>query len=126
MNKRYTLDMSEIESFDDFVSECNEEFIESVGGNWGGNLDAFNDYLSWPEPIPYDLVIIGTSRCEQVLGYGAAEKRLRGNLKTCHPLNRERVKKEILDARNGKGQTLWDIIVEIFNENTEWVNVIYR
>lgn len=43
--------------------------IRSVGGEWNGNLDAFNDYLSWPASAPYRLTILGAEKCKKVLNF---------------------------------------------------------
>jgi len=94
-----SINCSEISSFADFIEICNEGFIRTVGGEWNGNLDAFNDYLSWPEPTPYTLEIIGSTRCEEVLNYRESEK------------HRENV---------------WPLLKEIFNDNSEWVNVVLK
>ena len=118
--------MRNIKSYEDFISICNEGFIKSVGGKWNGHLDAFNDYLSWPEPNPYNIKIIGENNCKKVLGYDEMAKRLSENLETCHSSNRARIKKELEDAKNNKGQTLWDVLVEILDDNSEWVHVVYE
>ena len=36
----------------------NDGFIRFVGGEWTGNLDAFNDYLKWPDKNEYQLEIV--------------------------------------------------------------------
>jgi len=67
----YTIDCQNITFYSDFISAFNEGMIESVGGKWNGNLDAINDYLAWPDEVPYKLVIFGANRCEQILSYVA-------------------------------------------------------
>lgn len=93
------IDCRKINSYADFIEAFNKELIEPFGGKWDGNLDAFNDYLSWPEPTPYHLIILGTDRCEEVLNYKA----------------NERHEKE-----------LWHILKEILQENSEWVTVEFN
>lgn len=101
MNLEYILDLRYIKSFEEFVAKCNESFIESVGGKWDGNLDAFNDYLSWPENVPYNLLILGEDNCKDVLGYERRTYFL-------------------------EGKTLWDEILEIFSNNSEFVHVVFK
>jgi hypothetical protein len=64
------VDCRHINSYEDFIEDFIEAFNSTLfrpaGGNWNGNLDAFNDYLSWVE-TPYRLELLGTSRCEQIL-----------------------------------------------------------
>lgn len=63
----YRINLSRIETFQDFINAFNAGMIETVGGKWNGNLNAFNDYLYWPEPHPYELVLIGWTHCAAVL-----------------------------------------------------------
>jgi hypothetical protein len=63
----YRINLAEIRSFADFVAAFNAGMIDSVGGHWNGNVDAFNDYLSWPEDEAYRLVLVGWERCAKVL-----------------------------------------------------------
>jgi hypothetical protein len=41
--------------------------MRHVHGEWNGNLDAFNDYLSWPDDSPYRLTLIGWKACVAAL-----------------------------------------------------------
>lgn len=59
MMREYIVDISAAESWADFIAAFNEGFIRTFGGEWNGNLDAFNDYLYWPDEHPYRVVIHG-------------------------------------------------------------------
>lgn len=61
--REYVVDVSAATSWADFIAAFNEGFVRPVGGEWQGNLDAFNDYLWWPEAHPYRLVIRGWEAC---------------------------------------------------------------
>jgi hypothetical protein len=61
--REYIVDLSSVTSYQDFIAAFNEGFIRPVGGEWHGNLDAFNDYLWWPEEHPYRLVLRGWQAC---------------------------------------------------------------
>ena len=62
--KHYVVDLSAVTSWTDFIAAFNEGFVEQVGGSgWNGNLDAFDDYLWWPDEHPYNLVIRGWTAC---------------------------------------------------------------
>ena len=95
----YRVDCREIASYEDFIEVFNKALIEPAGGKWSGNLDAFNDYLSWPKKAPYKLEIIGTARCEQVLNYVAHERH---------------------------EKALWQLIREIFLDNQKLVLVEFH
>lgn len=97
--KTFLIDCSDIDSYEDFIEAFNNGMIRSVGGEWNGNLDAFNDYLSWPDDLPYQISIVGSSKCEAKLN----SKR--------HPD----------DLRS-----LWSIIKDIFDDNREDVLVSYN
>ncbi len=61
--KEYVVDLTAVTSWPDFIAAFNEGFVRPVGGEWHGNLDAFNDYLSWPDEDQYRLVIRGWQAC---------------------------------------------------------------
>lgn len=63
----YYINVAAVGTFADFIAAFNSGMIESLGGHWNGNLDAFNDYLYWPEPHPYKLRLIGWLHCAAVL-----------------------------------------------------------
>ncbi len=54
-------------SFPEFVEAFNAGFIRKVGGEWTGNLDAFHDYLSWPDEDEYELTVAGWDGCRSML-----------------------------------------------------------
>jgi hypothetical protein len=70
----YQVDCRQINSYEDFIESFNRALFEPAGGKWKGNLDAFNDYLAWPKVIPYQLEILGSSRCAQVLSNVSCEQ----------------------------------------------------
>lgn len=61
--REYFVDLSAAHSWADFVAAFNDGFVRHVGGEWHGNLDAFNDYLWWPDEHPYRLVVRGWGAC---------------------------------------------------------------
>lgn len=62
--REYVVDLSDVKSWSDFVAAFNRDFIHPVGNaEWNGNLDAFNDFLWWPDEHPYRLVVRGWSAC---------------------------------------------------------------
>jgi hypothetical protein len=65
--REYIVDLTSAASWEDVIEAFNKRLIRPVGGQWDGNLDAFNDYLSWPEEANYRLVIRGWSRCAPLI-----------------------------------------------------------
>lgn len=96
--KIFRIDCSKVDSYEDFIEAFNIGMIRSVGGEWNGNLDAFNDYLSWPDDFPYQISLVGHSRCESKLNY---------------------------KRRQHYSETLWSTITEILRDS-EGVIVSYE
>ena len=62
--QHYCVDLSDIGDQESLLHAFNEGLIWHAGGDWNTlNLDAFNDYLSWPD-TPYQLNIRSWSSCE--------------------------------------------------------------
>jgi hypothetical protein len=64
--KEFVVDLSDAKSWADFIAAFHRDFILpgcGTGCDWNGNLDAFNDYLWWPEPHPFRLVLRGWASC---------------------------------------------------------------
>ena len=56
--KSYVVDCSAVTTFADFISAFNAGFCSLIDGEWSGNMDAFDDYLSWPTEPQYTLRIL--------------------------------------------------------------------
>lgn len=59
----FVVDVTAATSWADFIAAFNEGFVRRVGGQWNGNLDAFHDYLFWPDEKSFRLIIRGWDRC---------------------------------------------------------------
>ena len=86
------------------------------GADWGHNLDAFNDILRGGFGTPYGGFEIrwrnhALSRAR--LGHSETAKQLEIMLQHCHSSNRDRIRRELQDARAGRGPTVFDWLVEI-------------
>ena len=86
------------------------------------NLDAFHDILSWPES-PYTFVWKNSGVSEQQLGYSEIIRKLEAMLESCHSSNQENISERIRSAREGKGPTMYDWLVEIILENKQYVTL---
>jgi hypothetical protein len=89
--REYVVDVSHAASWDDFIAAFNQGFVRQVGGEWHGNLDAFNDYLFWPDEHPYHLVIQGWHSCFPAVN----------------------------EPKTGDGKGVLEIIAEIFRDNPQ-------
>jgi hypothetical protein len=116
--KRFVVHCEGVRSFDDFIAAVNWGFIRHVGGEWNGNLDAFHDYLSWPEDDEYEFEITASRHCAAVLGHDATAAWLRDHLATCHPTGVAHMRARLTSAERSEGETLFEIICEIITENS--------
>ncbi len=125
--KSYKIDGNKIVDFATFIAEVNESFIADISQDmrWNGHLDAFNDYLRWPDE-KYQFVIENEERVKTALSYPETTKRLKNVLERCHPEARDKVRQEILDSQSERGPTLFDEIIDIFANNVEFVNLVLR
>ncbi|TWU59506.1 barstar family protein [Crateriforma conspicua] len=118
----FEINGNSFQDFAGFVAEFNREFVTHVGGKWNGNLDAFNDYLSWTNA--HSIIRWSNSaKSRNDLGHDAMADWLSDNLQKCHPSNRPSVHSRLDNAKNKNGPTLFDTLVEIMQMNAEYVTL---
>ncbi len=109
-----TIDGAMIDDLEGFMREVAR--LLDPGVFWGRNLDAFNDVLRGGFGTPeggFVLRWLNSERSRVALGMPETISWLERKLVTCHPSNVASVQADIRDAREGKGDTLFDILVEI-------------
>jgi RNAse (barnase) inhibitor barstar len=111
--QEYILDGEQIRSLDDFY----DEFARKVTGQIraGRNLDALDDILRGGFGPPLEGFVLRWADAEvskKHLSHSETVKELTLRLERCHPTNRDRVRGQLADARNGVGPTVFDWIVE--------------
>ena len=114
MSTEYFLDGKRITSLEAFYDEISRVVIP--GAKWGRNLDAFNDILRGGFGTPaggYTLRWQDSEVSKAALGYRETERWLEDMLANCHPTNRESVKERLACARQCRGPTIFDKLVEI-------------
>ena len=116
------IDSRNFDDFAGFIQEFNRGFVSHLGGTWNGNLDAFHDFLSWPEDRCV-LRWLNSAKSRDELGHAAMADWLDENLKRCHSSNRNSVQKRLDDAKTRSGPTLFDWLVEIIEENKDYVEL---
>ena len=57
----FTIDCTDVRSLANFVAAVNVGFVRLVRGECSGNLDALNDYLSYPTADEFELEVIGAA-----------------------------------------------------------------
>jgi RNAse (barnase) inhibitor barstar len=118
LKKTIVLNGSNISSLDSFYDEAESKLTKDLGWKTGRNLNAFNDVLrggfgvyEYEEPIR--LIWQNSNESKEKLGWDETIKYISAKLKTCHPTNIQSVKDDLHLAQQHKGQTLFELIVDI-------------
>ncbi|MFF2228748.1 barstar family protein [Streptomyces globisporus] len=119
MTPTYVLDGRQIRTLEDFWRVTGEA-INGPRGYFGRNLDAFADCLSGGFGTPDDDDYVIEWRDHQVsrrhLGYPETARQLEIRLARCHPTNRLSASADLAAAREERGATVFDWLVEIFED----------
>ncbi|MFF7458893.1 barstar family protein [Kitasatospora sp. NPDC008115] len=118
MTTVYILDGTRIRTTDDFWRAIGEA-VNGPGGYFGRNPDAFADCLGGGFGTPDDDFTVEW-RDHQVsrehLGHAETVRQSELLLARCHPSNRPAVAAELAEARAGRGPTVFDRLVAIFEQ----------
>ncbi|MFI1676419.1 MULTISPECIES: barstar family protein [unclassified Streptomyces] len=119
MTTIYVLDGRRIHTLEDFWLVMGEA-VNGPGGYFGRNLDAFNDCLAGgfgtPDDDDFAVEWHDHAHSRQALGHTETARQLEIRLGRCHPTNRPRVARELAEARAGEGPTVFDWLIEIFDD----------
>lgn len=124
MKKTYEINGNNFDTLDGFYTEFESKVLDTP--SWGRNLDAFNDVLrgGFGTPEPEDgfiLVWNNSNKSKETLGWEETVKYVEHKLTRCHPTNVESVEKDLEEAKQGKGKTLFEMLVDIIksHDNSE-------
>ena len=120
MKKTIIIDGDKFIDIKGFCSEAHKKLCPTIPFN--GNLDAFNDILRGGFGIhdyeePMNIIWKNSAKSRDVLGYKTTAKFRESWLSQVHPLNIESAKKSIEDAKQGRGDTLFEQYVNIIREH---------
>lgn len=123
--KNIVIDGEKFSDLEGFYLEIDRLLTKDLEWKTGHNLDAFNDLLRGGFGVhEYGEVLqikwINFAKSRQDFGYDATIEYYQGVIKRCHPTNIEYVQQELLNAKERKGKTILDIIIEIIldSDNT--------
>lgn len=116
-----TINGDQVHDYSGFIQEFNRAF-SGCSADWDGNLDAFNDYLVWPEGA-YVLIWKDSEVSRRALSYEEMSKWLEERLQACHPSNRQQIRQWLEAAKDGQGPTMFDTLIEIIGVNTGYVEL---
>ncbi|MFJ7075465.1 barstar family protein [Streptomyces sp. NPDC098781] len=119
MTMIYVLDGGRIRTLEDFWLVIGEA-INGPGGYFGRNLDALNDCLrggfGTPENDDFTVEWHDHAASRRALGHAETARQLEIRLGRCHPANRPSVAERLAAARAGEGPTVFDWLVEVFED----------
>ncbi|MEU5370550.1 barstar family protein [Streptomyces sp. NPDC005951] len=119
MTMVYVLDGRRIRSLEDFWLVMGEA-VNGPGGYFGRGLDSFNDCLrggfGTPDDDDFAVEWHDHTYSQRALGHAETARQLEIRLGRCHHTNRSTVAEELAAARAGKGPTVFDRLVEIFDD----------
>ncbi len=118
MATEYVLDGSKVTSLEAFYDQISDTLIP--GAHWGRNLDAFNDILLGGFGTPEGGFILRWTHSEASrasLGYPETVRQLEKRLEQCHPTWRDSVQAKLTEAKQDKGATVFDWLVEIIRDH---------
>ncbi|MEU6145019.1 barstar family protein [Streptomyces sp. NPDC047081] len=124
MTATFVLDGTRIRTLEDFWREIGEA-VNGPGGYFGKNLDALIDCLrggfGTPEDDDYVMEWRDHAVSRERLGHAETARQLEIRLSHCHPTNRPAVAAELAAARAGQGDTVFDWLVRIFEQQVPGV-----
>ena len=112
------IDGANFDSFQGLTAEFSWKV--TPGHRWNGNLDAFNDILRGGFGTPEEPFILrwkNSERSRQMLGHAETARWLERKLGDCHPSNVPQFQHRLEEARAGRGETLFDTLVEIIRDH---------
>lgn len=118
----FLIDGSDFDTLEGFLQAFTDELIPGAVRGWIHNLDAFNDFLYRGDEKPPDgftLVWKNSDLSRTKLGYGETVRQLERGFSKCHPLNKGIIQARIELARQQKGSTIFDEIVEIIRGHSD-------
>jgi len=122
MKKTVIIHGQYISSLETFYDEIENELTKDLGWKTGRNLDAFNDLLRggfgvYEYEEPFLLIWENSGYSKNHLGWEETIRYVKSKLKTCHPANTQYVEEDLRLAQQHKGQTLFEIIVDIIKSH---------
>ncbi|GBG58438.1 hypothetical protein SPFL3102_02160 [Sporomusaceae bacterium FL31] len=120
--KKIIIDGNRYNDIDGFYDEIDKVLTKGLPWKTGHNLDALNDLLrggfgvhEYGEPI----VIIweNAKKSRDDFGYDATIKHYERMLTRCHPTNANNVSYSLEDAKQKKGETLFEVIIKIIQSH---------
>jgi len=112
-NKMTVINGSHFSDLEGFYNEVSEIFMKDE--DWKvGTLDGFDDILYGVET---DITWRSSEKSRQDLGFDLTKEFYENKIRQGKPFNIELIQQKLDDLINGKGQTLFEILVEIIESH---------
>ena len=118
MNQAFEIDGNEFDTLEGFYDAIGKVLIP--GQSWGRNFDALDELLdgTFGTPIGGFVLIWKNSEISKArFGFAETSRILRNKQNNSCPENHELIRKQIDDALNGKGKTIFEELVELIEEH---------
>ena len=109
--RQLLIDGSRFEDLEGFWDEVERTWAVTPG-SWGRNVDAFEE-LAHSTPEGSVVRWIDAARSRTVLGHPATVQWLEQRLPKVHPSNRAEFSKRLEHARQARGETLFDMLIDV-------------
>jgi len=120
--KTITINADHFSDLAGFYEEMNKLFMKDVDWKLGHSLDALNDILyggfgvfNPGEPVLVRWLNASKSRAD--LGTDETKKNYQMKIEQGYPYNVKLFQEKLTELENDQGQTLFDIIIEIFTDH---------
>ncbi|GEP92664.1 barstar family protein [Chitinophaga terrae (ex Kim and Jung 2007)] len=122
MEKHFIIDGDNIHDIPSFYAEINRVFMQGEDWKLGNSLDAFNDLLyggfgALQGCDKVKLVWKHTEKSKAALGVETTRKYYEEKLRPESPFNKDHFRKKLAALEVGKGETYFDILMEIIREH---------
>ena len=125
--KKIIIDGNKFSNLEEFYTEIDNLLTKDLTWKTGHNLDAFNDILrggfgvhDYGEEL--EILWINSEKSKKDLGYAETVKHYEKVLKRCHPSNKQFVEEKLNNSREERGETIFDIIVDIITDTNNSVH----
>jgi RNAse (barnase) inhibitor barstar len=112
----YIIDGGNFSTYGEFFREITKVLVPDAIEGWIRNLDVLNDYLYRGDDKPeggFILIWKNSALSKTRLGYSETIRWLESHLKICHPANIPIIQERIALAKQNKGITFFDEIVDV-------------
>src|SRR4051812_30509469 len=118
----FVINGSNFSTYEEFFREITKVLVPDAMEGWIRNLSKLDDYLYRGDDKPeggFILIWKDSALSKMRLGYSETIRWLEGNLKVCHPVNIPIIHEKIALAKENKGITFFDMVVDVIRAHED-------